>query len=142
MVSPSQRSSSTRLPLSPHSASSPPHRKSPSKIVRFRRKCYISLLSACILVNGILLPATTGLIAHILAVTHDQVPKYGGDFKRGSSYLVAASGAIGVLDACVLFVMSLIRDDMPLRWNWSGKEKVSGRLPTSPQPRPNQFDCT
>ncbi|KAL0254424.1 hypothetical protein SLS55_009899 [Diplodia seriata] len=120
MVSPSPRSSSARLPLSPHAL---PHRKPPSKIVRFRRKCYLSLLSACILVNGILLPATTGLIAHILAVTHDQVPEYGGDFKRASSYLIAASGAVGVLDACVLFVMSLIRDDMPLRWNWSGKEK-------------------
>ncbi|OJD29796.1 uncharacterized protein BKCO1_7200028 [Diplodia corticola] len=121
MVSPSQRSSSTRLPFSPQPQPQPqPHR---SKIVRFRRKCYLSLLSACILVNGILLPATTGLMAHILAVTHDQVSQYGDDLKRGSSYLIAASGAIGLLDACVLFVMSLIRDDMPLKWNWSGKEK-------------------
>ncbi|KAF9630584.1 hypothetical protein BFW01_g1146 [Lasiodiplodia theobromae] len=128
MVSPIQRESSTQLPVSHAPSPQPqlqpqPFRKQPSRIVRWRRKCYLSLLSTCILVNGILSPAMTGLISHILAVTHDQVPKYGGDFKRGSSYLVAASGAVGVFDACVLFVMSLIGDDMPLRWNWSGKEK-------------------
>ncbi|EKG15729.1 hypothetical protein MPH_07164 [Macrophomina phaseolina MS6] len=66
----------------------------------------------------------TGLISHILAVTHDQVPKYGGDFRNGSSYFVAVTGALGVLDACFLFILALCQDDVPLRWNWSGKTKV------------------
>lgn len=65
----------------------------------------------------------TGLMSHILAVTHDQVPKYGGDLRNGSSYFVAVTGALGVIDACLLFLLSLFHDDLPLRWNWSGKKK-------------------
>ncbi|GME42628.1 hypothetical protein GTA08_BOTSDO03935 [Neofusicoccum parvum] len=99
-----------------------PFRNPPSRIVQFRRKCFFGLLSFCVFVNGILSPAMAGLIAHILAVTHDQVPDYGGDLKRGSSYVIIATGALGLIDACVLFVMTLFRDDIQLKWNWSGKK--------------------
>lgn len=124
MISPSQRSSGTDLPLPPHQPMLSPYRKKPSRIVRFRRKCFRTLLSVSIFLNGLLSPAMAGLMAHVLAYTHDQVPTYGKELKRPSSYLIIVTAALGVIDACVLVLMTLYHDDVPIKMNWSGK-KVS-----------------
>ncbi|KAK8223812.1 hypothetical protein HDK77DRAFT_45506 [Phyllosticta capitalensis] len=79
----------------------------------------------CVILIGILSPASLGLIAHVLVQVHNA----GNDkLHRTSSYVILFSATVGAVDAFIFTVLGLMGKDFHWKANITGKKYESFRL--------------